>query len=110
MRLFQAKNQRRFSAFQFELGGTWAERDPRHGQDWSQWQTAQYLTDCGYHLFMIGRHDWLRVVPEFFLHASISKDEGFGAFVHGNLVCLHSRFGLTSLKNMVHASANLAVD
>jgi hypothetical protein len=108
MALENEKNQRRFSAFQYELGGTWAKRDPRHGAttEWSQKIMAQYLTDLGYHLFLIGSNNWLKVSPAFFDEGGHMEDEGFGKFIQGNLLCLHKTFSAKKVKEMVFASAN----
>jgi FkbM family methyltransferase len=56
MKLYEKENQKRFPTFQYELGGTWAENDSRHGHDqWDQQATAQHLVDQGYVLFLIGK-------------------------------------------------------
>ena len=92
MGLEKAHNRERFSLFQFELGGTWAEHDARHGGDaWTQYTTALYLHDLGYDLFLIGPSTWLHVHPTFFLteHNPSVLDEGFGPFVQGNLLAMY---------------------
>ena len=92
MDLRDEMNQLRFNLFQFELGGTWAEQDARHGKDaWTQLVTARHLEKCGYDLFLIGPKKWLYIRAEFF-HVDNNPamlDEGFGPFVQGNLLAMH---------------------
>jgi len=111
MKLHDLSNQRRFPIVQYELGGTWAERDKRHYSgseteqdkrdnrhysgsetEWTQKQAAEYMRSNGYELFLIGTNNWMRVDPEFFEEGDHSLDEGFGRFVQGNLLCLHLHF------------------
>lgn len=111
MKLHDLSNQRRFPIVQYELGGTWAERDKRHYSgsetegdkrnerhysgsetEWTQKQAAEYMRSNGYELFIIGTNNWMRVDPEFFEEGDHSLDEGFGRFVQGNLLCLHLHF------------------
>jgi len=66
MELHRDRNRKRFSIFQYELGGTWAQGDPRHGNDWSQKESAIYLRDLGYDLFLIGENSWMYIEPEIF--------------------------------------------
>jgi FkbM family methyltransferase len=107
MDLAKEKNQKRFSIFQFELGGTWAMNDPRHAKDWSQRIMAQYLVDFGYDLFMIGEDNWMKVQPSFFdEEGGHMWDEGYGRFIQGNLMCLHKTFAAKNVKELVFASAN----
>lgn len=92
MELEHAHNRERFSLFQFELGGTWAEQDARHGGDaWTQYTTAAYLHNLGYDLFLIGFSEWLHVQPTFFMTEDNPSvlDEGFGPFVQGNLLAMY---------------------
>lgn len=106
MHLEQAANQKRFPHIQFELGGTRAARDPRHGgqDEWSQFDAAMHLHGLGYQLFLIGRDAWMRVPPDFFSEGPhMHNDEGNGRFVQGNLLCLHSQYGSNSLLDAVAA-------
>jgi hypothetical protein len=96
MKLHDLSNQRRFPIVQYELGGTWAERDKRHFSgnetEWTQKQAAEHMRSNGYELFIIGTNNWMRVDPEFFEEGDHSLDEGRGRFVQGNLLCLHLHF------------------
>ena len=94
MRLFELHNQQRFPIIQYELGGTWAKYDKRHGgeNEWTQKQAAEYMRSNGYELFIIGENNWMRVDAEFFEEGAHSLDEGRGKFVQGNLLCLHLHF------------------
>jgi FkbM family methyltransferase len=105
MDLSKEKNQKRFSLFQFELGGTWARNDPRHANDWSQRIMGQYLADFGYDLFLIGDVNWMKIQPSFFDEGNHMLDEGYGKFIQGNLLCLHQKFATDTVKEMVFASA-----
>ena len=115
MELHRNSNQRRFSVFQYEMGGTWAERDPRHGNDWSPREAAQFLNDVGYDLFMIGKYNWMFVVPEFF-QESISwwgswppdSNEGMGRTINGNILALHRKYSPDAVRDIVYSSANKA--
>jgi FkbM family methyltransferase len=92
MDLHDFKNQKKFYLFQFELGGTWAENDKRHGKDpWSQRETAAHLEKYGYDLLLIGPEEWLYVRADFFQTSDNPAllDEGFGPFVQGNLLAMH---------------------
>jgi FkbM family methyltransferase len=92
MDLHEMKNREKFYLFQFELGGTWADGDKRHGSDpWSQYETAIHLEKYGYDLLLIGRKKWLYVRADFFLAIDnpATLDEGFGPFVQGNLLAMH---------------------
>ena len=92
MELENPANRVRFPMFQYELGGTWAERDNRHGRDpWTQYTTAYWLESLDYDLFMVGPKEWLYVKSQFFqLHNNpAALDEGYGQFVQGNVLALH---------------------
>ena len=106
MKLEEVKNQRRFSVFQYELEGTWARNDPRHGKDWSQKQMAAYIVSFGYDLFLIGSQNWLKIVPEFFEEGNHMANEGYGRFIQGNLLCIHKKFTNKNVKEFVFTSAN----
>jgi FkbM family methyltransferase len=109
MHLQEEVNQRRFPHLQYELGGTWASRDPRHGgtSEWSQYAAAAHMSLCGYMLFLIGRDKWMHVDPEFFQEGPHMKEEnGKGLFVQGNLLCLHSKY---SNPTVVHGVLSLLV-
>ena len=106
MHLNEEKNQRRFSVFQYELGGTWARNDPRHDKDWSQKIMAEYVVSFGYDLFLIGSQNWMKVQPAFFEEGSHMVNEGYGKFIQGNLLCVHKKFSAKSVQDLVFASAN----
>ena len=92
MKLEQPRNQRRFPLFQYELGGTWAEKDARHGNDlWTQQATALHLTEHGYWLYLIGEFHWLRIFPETFTQVEMgtSGNAKNGFFLQGNCLALH---------------------
>ena len=92
MGLEDEPNRQRFAAFQFEVGGTWAERDPRRAvPSWSLEDTAKFLHHCEYELYLIGDNVHMRVFPQFFVEAAI-LDEGFGPFVRGNVLALHRQY------------------
>jgi FkbM family methyltransferase len=102
MKLHEKENQKRFPTFQYELGGTWAENDNRHGHDqWDQQATAQHLIDQGYLLFLIGRDHWLALNAEFLSLTTDSNpatdNEGYGRFVQGNMLAMHPEFTPTAL-------------
>jgi len=95
MRLNLVENQQRFPLFQYELGGTWAARDSRHGNDpWSLKEAARVLESFGYLLLMCGAENWLAVNPDFFDETENPgmEDEGYGTFIQGNLLAVHSKF------------------
>jgi hypothetical protein len=101
MQLELVSNRRKFSAFQFELGGTWAQDDPRKAQpSWSQVQAARFLDYCQYDLYLIGRDVYMRILPDMLDHAAV-LDEGFGPFVQGNILALHRAFAHPALKRLV---------
>ena len=71
MALSDEANRRRFSAFQFELGGTWL--DSRHTMgSWSLQQTMRHLDECGYRVYLVG--NTLGVTP-----TAVGKFAGSGA-------------------------------
>jgi len=108
MRLDHDSNQRRFPVLQFELGGTWGPRDPRHGgeDEWTQQVAAQHLADHGYMLFLIGKSYWFPVTPEFFAPGPHSHSEGSGPFIQGNLLCVHHKYSRPALREVVVANGN----
>ena len=98
------ENRRRFSCFQYELGGTWAARDNRHmGDNWGQFETAVYLERLGYKLFMVGATNWLSITSEFFLVEDnpLILDEGFGPFIQRNALAIHPDFASSSLVSFI---------
>lgn len=103
MRLDETQNQARFPHFQFELGGTWARKDPRHGHEleWSQYDAASYLEKNGFKLFLIGQDEWMQVDPYFFKMSDHALDEGYGRFIQGNLLALHSTFSFPDVLHRV---------
>lgn len=74
-----------FPIFAFELGGTWM--DDRNPSTWNQSGTAQFLTDLGYDLFLIGRRGLMEVSARFFAHSRV-HNEGTGFFVQGNVLAV----------------------
>jgi FkbM family methyltransferase len=100
MGLEKVENQRKFALFQYELGGTWAERDNRHGSDkWNQYLTARHLEGYGYRLFHIGSTDWLAVNANYFIETNnpAMRNEGFGPFIQGNVLAMHMRYTPSNL-------------
>lgn len=112
MGLEQPANQRRFPMFQYELGGTWAANDMRHGNDaWDQVTTARHLEQAGYRLFLLGFNNWLAVNADFFDATSPRANpalgnEGNGPFVQGNLLAVHTQY---APKDIASTILNLAV-
>ena len=109
MRLQRRSSQMKFPLFQFELGGTWAENDSRHGKDtWTQQFAAMFLHEMGYDLFLIGGSYWLYTEPSFFNTSESNpalRDEGFGPFVQGNLLAMHREFTPSELRNAILRNA-----
>lgn len=108
MHLDNDVNQRRFPHIQFELGGTWAQRDPRHGgrHEWSQFDAAIHMQTCGYLLFMIAFDGWMTVHPGFFKEGPhMLEEHSNGKFVQGNLLCLHSKYASHALLQSVASNA-----
>lgn len=106
MGLEKIENRKKFPFFQYELGGTWAEKDNRHNNDkWSQFETAKNLEKYGYKLFMIGEENWLEVTSNFFKISNENialKDEGYGKFIQGNLLVLHPEFTPEYIKSIIY--------
>jgi hypothetical protein len=102
MQLVLERNARAFSAFQFEIGGTWAERDPRRPLGaMSLPDVVEHLDSCGYELYMIGEHDVLRVPPLFFTLAAWDS-EGFGVIVpEGNVLAIHRTYAHPLVRRFV---------
>ncbi len=98
MNLDLVANRRRFPIFHYELGGTWAENDPRHRPgSLSQFGIAAYLEACGYKLYLIGCVGFMPVGSRFFhpvAHHGKGQplDEGYGPFVQGNALAIHPEF------------------
>lgn len=101
MSLQHERFRRIFAAFQYEIGGCWAARDPRHPPgSMSLYEVALFLHSRGYRLYLIGARGGdatasdkgdatlLPLQPEFFQLAS-TQDEGFGPFVAGNVLAIH---------------------
>ena len=104
MNLNVTENQKRFSLFQFELGGTWAAADNRHGNDpWTQKTTIQALEEWGYSTFMVGLNDWLAVDKDFFEEEGnpAMENGGFGKFIQGNVLAVHRNFIPHGLKELI---------
>jgi FkbM family methyltransferase len=104
MALDKVTNQKRFPLFQYELGGTWAEKDTRHGNDkWNQYLTAKHLLKCGYNLFHIGEKEWLSIDASFFSETDnpALSDEGLGPYVQGNVMAMHSQFTPSKLASKI---------
>jgi FkbM family methyltransferase len=103
MHLENECNRMIFSAFQYEIGGTWAERDDRHPKgSFSEFEMATYLHDFGYELYMIGTN-LLRVEPNFFQHPT--DDEGYGPFVPGNVLVVHRLYADVKLLELIDSVA-----
>jgi FkbM family methyltransferase len=103
MQLENDCNRMIFNAFQYEVGGTWAERDDRHPKgSFSEFEMASYLHSFGYELYMIGA-DLLRVEPNFFLFPT--DDEGFGPFVPGNVLAMQRMYADIELVDYVDSVA-----
>ena len=106
MHLEKEENRKKFSMFQYELGGTWAEYDSRRGgETWTQTDAAKFLEDQGYTLFIIGETEWLMVDANFFditqgTNAAIS-DEGFGRFIQGNVLAVNFGFVPNEVANAI---------
>lgn len=101
MRLGQDGNARKFSMFQYEMGGTWAAEDHRHGNDpWSAYDMAVHLIENGFQLFLIGSINWLLLDAQFFNETGpageknpVMHDEGFGPFVlASNILAMHPQY------------------
>jgi hypothetical protein len=100
MNLDLVANRRRFPIFHYELGGTWAENDPRHrpgSSSLSQFGIAAYLEACGYKLYLIGCVGFMPVGSMLFhpvAHHGKGQplDEGYGPFVQGNALAIHPEF------------------
>lgn len=78
-------NKNRIPVVIYELGGTWV--DSRHESIWSQADTAKYLIQHGYSLFIIGKSKMMEIDDKFFERAK-GLNEGFGNFIQGNLLAL----------------------
>lgn len=113
MQLEEPRNRQRFSMFQYELGGTWAERDNRHGgsNEWSQFDTAKFLEQNGYSLFLLGTDDLLLVDSDFFREDGniAMEDESYGKFIQGNLLALHTHFAPQAIVSAVYASCRTKI-
>ena len=109
MKLHEKENQKRFPLFQYELGGTWAENDSRHGHDrWDQEATAQHLIAQGYLIFLIGQDHWLTLDAAFFSVATdnpAADDERLGRFVQGNVLVMHPEFTDTAVAQKILQSS-----
>ncbi len=93
MGLQHEKNRKRFSAFQLEFGGTWAVDDPRHPLgSLSQIETVAFLRNRGYKTYLIGEKGLLEIVPTDLESEKVQRNEGTGAYVHGNLLVVHPAF------------------
>lgn len=92
MGLQHERNRKRFPMFQYELGGTWAERDNRHPKgSMNQYEIASFLINRGYKLFMMGDSALYPVMSaEFFMEGD--RNEGKGSFVQGNALAVHPEF------------------
>lgn len=108
MSLQKIENQKRFSMFQFELGNAWAENDERRMNDpWSLQDTVRHLEECGYHLYIIGTKEWIRVSNEFFADGvGLRDDDGLGMYVDGNLLAVHSKYSDKYIYDIVKRSSD----
>lgn len=104
MGLTDKSAQRRFPAFQFEVGGTWAVSDPRHPRgSWLLPEASLHLSECGYELFVIGERDLLRVEHGFFAPGfGADENEGYGPTMSaGNVLALRREFAHPALVGLV---------
>ncbi len=101
MHLDVEANRQRFSAFQFELGGTWAAGDPRHPVgSMTAPQTFGYLMARGYELYIIGAGQLLAMNPADVAKVSVA-DEGFGKYMTGNALAIHPEYAHEALLELV---------
>ena len=67
----------------------------RHLNDeWDQIKIAKYLENLGYSLFLVGSEEWLPITSDFFRvnNNPLILDEGYGPFIQGNALALHSEY------------------
>jgi FkbM family methyltransferase len=76
----------------FELGGTWA--DSRNPTNWTQATAAAYMASKGYNIYLMGQNELMPVDDNFFSN-SRSLNEGYGYFVQGNALAVHSSLLIT---------------
>lgn len=103
MELHKEESQKLFPLFQFEVGGTWA--DERHGDDpWNIEDTVKHIEDAGYEVYMIGEEYWMRVYHSFFTDQYFNRfNAGNGKYAEGNILCVHNKFSLPSLRAAIRA-------
>lgn len=102
MQLGERENRAHFSAFQIELGGTWASGDPRHPRgSASQQEVAELLENLGYLLFLVGDPQILPLTSGMLSHPALLLNEGFGDFVQGNLLAIHPDFAHEVVSQLV---------
>ena len=74
---------------------------PSQGRtSWCMEETANFLNHFQYDLYLIGENVHMRVHPQFFVEGAI-HDEGFGAFVRGNVLALHREFVHPAIRDHV---------
>ncbi len=95
MRLHEIEYRKIFSAFQFELGGTWQdERRPKDSMTLEE--TIFHLAENGYVLYLIGKQIMMKVSKEFF--SQITKTD---VYVNGNCLAIHPDFAADFVKKIV---------
>ena len=104
MGIEQIQNRRRFPLIQYELGGTWAAKDKRHGNDkWNQCDIARWFIKNGYQLFYVGKTHWLPITDTFFNvpNNPLINDEGYGPYVQGNILAMHLSFTPANIQSFI---------
>lgn len=92
MELEKEANRIKFPCFQYELGGTWVEGDPRKPYgSLNQFGVAKYLTSLGYRLYLIGTTTYLPVWSTFF-NSSALRIPGHSKVIQGNALAIHPSF------------------
>ena len=103
MELHKVESQKLFPLFQFEIGGTWV--DERHADDaWTIQDTVKHVEDAGFEVYIIGEKYWMRVYHSFFTDQYFNSfGEGNSKYANGNLLCVHKKYALPSLRAAIRA-------